>query len=75
MKSYKKAVILPILTSLLFPACNSTPTHKHNWGEVSYNWPEKFEKRLNSVIKKTKENKIIASYGGSDKYYKLNVLL
>ena len=42
MKSYKKAIILPILTSLLLPACNSTPTHKHNWGEVSYTWAEDF---------------------------------
>ena len=34
------------------------------------NRPEEFEKRLNSFIKKTKKNKIITSYGGSDKYYK-----
>lgn len=31
--------------------------------------PEEFKKRLNNFIKKTKENKIIAGYGGSDKYY------
>ena len=32
--------------------------------------PEEFKKRLNSFIKKTKENKIITGYGGTDKYYK-----
>ena len=29
-----------------------------------------FKKRLNSFIKKTRENKIITGYGGTDKYYK-----
>ncbi len=32
--------------------------------------PEEFKKRLNNFIKKTKENKIISTYGGADKYYK-----
>ena len=32
--------------------------------------PEEFKKRLNSFIKKTRENKIITGYGGTDKYYK-----
>lgn len=32
--------------------------------------PEEFEKRLNNFINKTKENKIITGYGGTDKYYK-----
>ena len=32
--------------------------------------PDEFNKRLNSFIKKTKENKIITGYGGTDKYYK-----
>lgn len=32
--------------------------------------PIEFEKRLNSFIKKTRENKIITGYGGTDKYYK-----
>ncbi len=32
--------------------------------------PEEFKKRLDSFIKKTKENKIITGYGGTDKYYK-----
>ena len=32
--------------------------------------PEEFKKRLNSFIKKTKENIIITGYGGTDKYYK-----
>ena len=32
--------------------------------------PEEFKKRLNSFIKKTKENKIITGYGEMDKYYK-----
>ena len=31
---------------------------------------DEFKKRLNSFIKKTKENKIITGYGGTDKYYK-----
>ncbi len=31
--------------------------------------PEEFKKRLNSFIKKTRENKIITGYGGTDKYY------
>ena len=31
--------------------------------------PEEFEKRLNNFISKTKENKIIAGYGGIEKYY------
>ena len=32
--------------------------------------PEEFKKRLESFIKKTRENKIITGYGGTDKYYK-----
>ena len=32
--------------------------------------PEEFKKRLTSFIKKTRENKIITGYGGTDKYYK-----
>lgn len=32
--------------------------------------PEEFEKRLDSFIKKTRENKLIIGYGGIDKYYK-----
>ena len=32
--------------------------------------PEEFKKRLHSFIKKTRENKIITGYGGTDKYYK-----
>ena len=32
--------------------------------------PEEFKKRLANFIKKTKENKIITGYGGTDKYYK-----
>lgn len=32
--------------------------------------PEEFKKRLNSFINKTKQNKIITGYGGTDKYYK-----
>ena len=32
--------------------------------------PEEFKKRLESFIKKTRENKIITCYGGTDKYYK-----
>lgn len=31
--------------------------------------PEEFEKRLNSFIAKTRKNKIITGYGGTDKYY------
>lgn len=31
--------------------------------------PEEFEKRLNNFIKKTKENKNIAGFGGIEKYY------
>ena len=32
--------------------------------------PKEFKKRLNSFINKTRENKIISGYGGTDKYYK-----
>ena len=32
--------------------------------------PEEFKKRLNSFINKTRENKIITGYGGTNKYYK-----
>lgn len=32
--------------------------------------PAEFEKRLNNFINKTRENKIIIGYGGSDKYYR-----
>lgn len=32
--------------------------------------PAEFKKRLNSFVKKTRENKIITGYGGIDKYYK-----
>ena len=31
--------------------------------------PEEFQKRLATFIKKTRENKIINGYGGTDKYY------
>ena len=34
------------------------------------NRPEEFQKRLHNFIEKTKENKIITGYGGTDKYYK-----
>lgn len=32
--------------------------------------PKEFKKRLDNFIKKTRENKIITGYGGTDKYYK-----
>ncbi len=31
--------------------------------------PEEFEKRLSNFLSKTRENKMIAGYGGIDKYY------
>ena len=31
--------------------------------------PEEYEKRLQYFIRKTKENKLISGYGGTDKYY------
>ena len=31
--------------------------------------PEEFKKRLNNFIEKTRENKLIAGYGGVEKYY------
>ena len=37
--------------------------------DAARNRPEEFKKRLSSFIKKTKENKIITGYGGTDKYY------
>lgn len=37
--------------------------------EAARTRPDFFEKRLNNFIKKTKENKLIAGYGGIDKYY------
>ena len=38
--------------------------------DAARNRPEEFKKRLSSFIKKTKDNKIITGYGGTDKYYK-----
>ena len=32
--------------------------------------PAEFKKRLENFIKKTRENKIVTAYGGSEKYYK-----
>ena len=32
--------------------------------------PEEFRKRLDSFIRKTRENKLIIGYGGIDKYYR-----
>ena len=32
--------------------------------------PDEFKKRLDNFINKTRENKIITGYGGTDKYYK-----
>lgn len=32
--------------------------------------PEEFEKRLENFIQKTRENKIIGGYGGTDRYYR-----
>ncbi|MCM1734242.1 YdeI/OmpD-associated family protein [Bacteroides faecis] len=37
--------------------------------EAARKRPEEFEKRLNNFINKTKDNKIIAGFGGIDKYY------
>ncbi|MDL2290191.1 YdeI/OmpD-associated family protein [Paludibacteraceae bacterium OttesenSCG-928-F17] len=37
--------------------------------EAARKRPEEFEKRLNNFINKTKENKIIAGFGGIEKYY------
>ena len=34
--------------------------------------PEEFQKRLDSFIKKTRENKLIIGYGGIDKYYRIS---
>lgn len=34
--------------------------------------PEEFQKRLDSFIKKTRENKLNMGYGGIDKYYRIN---
>ena len=38
--------------------------------DAARNRPDEFKKRLNSFINKTRENKIITGYGGTDKYYK-----
>ncbi len=38
--------------------------------DAARNRPEEFKKRLNSFIKKTRDNKIISGYGGTEKYYK-----
>lgn len=37
--------------------------------EAAKKRPEEFEKRLNNFITKTRENKIIAGFGGIEKYY------
>lgn len=37
--------------------------------EAARNRPDEFEKRLTNFMNKTRENKIIAGYGGIDKYY------
>lgn len=39
--------------------------------EAAKKRPEEFEKRLTNFINKTKENKIIAGYGGIEKYYSI----
>ncbi len=38
--------------------------------DAARNRPEEFKKRLTNFINKTRENKIITGYGGTDKYYK-----
>ena len=38
--------------------------------EAARKRPEKFQKRLNSFIEKTRRNKLIMGYGGIDKYYR-----
>lgn len=38
--------------------------------DAARNRPEEFKKRLENFISKTRENKIITGYGGTDKYYK-----
>ena len=38
--------------------------------DAARNRPEEFKKRLTSFFKKTRENKIITGYGGTEKYYK-----
>ena len=38
--------------------------------DAARNRPEEFKKRLDNFIQKTRENKIITGYGGTDKYYK-----
>ena len=38
--------------------------------DAARNRPEEFQKRLNSFLRKTRENKRIVGYGGIDKYYK-----
>lgn len=37
--------------------------------DAARNRPAEFQKRLDSFIKKTRENKLIAGFGGIDKYY------
>jgi uncharacterized protein YdeI (YjbR/CyaY-like superfamily) len=37
--------------------------------EAARKRPEEFEKRLNNFINKTKENRLIAGFGGIEKYY------
>ena len=38
--------------------------------EAARKRPEEFQKRLNSFIEKTRDNKLIRGYGGIDKYYR-----
>ncbi len=53
--------------------CNFTDSYKRirvDYIDSARNRPIEFKKRLQNFIKKTKENKIITGYGGTEKYYK-----
>lgn len=51
---------------------NFTPSYKRiriAYIDAARKRPEEFQKRLNSFIKKTRDNILITGYGGIDKYY------
>ena len=54
---------------------NFTPSYKRiriAYIDAARKRPEEFQRRLDSFIKKTRENKMIMGYGGIDKYYKIS---
>jgi len=55
--------------------CRFSPSYQRirvAYIDAARNRPEEFQKRLNSFLCKTRENKLITGYGGIEKYYGYN---